>query len=254
MAEEARGFLGSGNIYINRIVGGVKQGRKGPYYVNKIAIKNNVEKKELISKGRDDYGNPLESVLINKPADFTVEMTEVNAESMILQFLGTSEALTQAAGSLTDEPVVIKKGSWVDIGKKNIDPDEPFVVKHVSGTPTYVAGTDYEVDMASGQLKILEGSAIVDGATVEVTADYLVANSTRIRGGTQTELRAEIFFVGKNQAGGLPVELTAWEAVLAADSEFDFVADEFGLVNLTGQMKIPVGKTEPYIVDLGKAA
>ena len=53
---------------------------------------------------------------------------------------------------------------------------------------------------------------------------------------------------GINQADGTQCTVTIWEAVLSPDSEFDFLASEFGTVNLTGRLKTPVGKDAPYEV------
>ena len=130
----ARGFLGAGDIYIERLVAGVSQGLAGPYYANKFEIKPNVDIKELTSKGRNDYGQTLESVALQQPADFTLELKEVNKESIALALLGTNAAVSQASGTLTDAPVVIKKGFWVSVGKEALD--DVMAVKHVTGTPT----------------------------------------------------------------------------------------------------------------------
>ena len=53
---------------------------------------------------------------------------------------------------------------------------------------------------------------------------------------------------GINMADGTQCTVTIWEAVLSPDSEFDFLASEFGTVNLTGRLKTPVGKDAPYEV------
>ena len=49
----ARGFLGSGDLYINRIVGGVKQGQEGPFECEQFEIKANSELRERVSKSRN---------------------------------------------------------------------------------------------------------------------------------------------------------------------------------------------------------
>ena len=69
-----------------------------------------------------------------------------------------------------------------------------------------------------------------------------------VKGSTRTEVRAEIVFDGINQADGTQCTVTIWEAVLSPDSEFDLLADEFGVVNLTGTLKTPTGKDAPYEV------
>lgn len=47
--------------------------------------------------------------------------------------------------------------------------------------------------------------------------------------------------------------MTVHEVVVAADSAFDFLADDFNTVSLPGRMKTPVGFTEPFNVHLRNA-
>lgn len=248
----ARGFLGAGDIYLERFVAGVSQGLAGPYYANKFEIKPNVEVKELTSKGKNDYGQTLESVAIQRPADFTLELNEVNKESMTIALLGTSAVSTQASGTLTDQAVTIKKDRWVSIGKENLL--GPIVVENSAGAVTYNEGVDYVLNLDLGLIKVLPDSAIVDAATLNVSGGYGAISSTKISGATNTDIRAKIIFDGKNQADGLPVKVTVWEAIIAADAAFDFLADDFNTVNLPGKMKTPTGKTEPFVVELRNAA
>lgn len=248
----SRGFLGSGNVYINRKVAGVPQGLKGPYYAGQFEIQPNVETKELISKGRDDYGQTIESVTIQQPADFNMSLTEVNTESLTLALLGTSASATQASGTMTDQAVVAKLGAWVDLGHAALD--ELITVENSGGTVTYIEGTDYKLNRPMGWLMALDGGAIADAATVNVSGAYDGYTGTQIRGATNADIRAEIIFDGKNAADGLPVIVTIHEAIIAADSAFDFLADDFNEVGLTGKMKTPTGKTEPFTVVLRNAA
>lgn len=248
----ARGFLGAGDIYIERFVAGVSQGLAGPYYANKFEIKPNVDVKELTSKGKSDYGQTLESVSVQKPADFTLELNEVNKESMTIALLGTAASSTQASGSLVDQAVTIKKDRWVAIGKENLI--APIIVKHTSSTPVYVEGVDYVLNYDLGMIKVLTDSVIVDAASLKVSGPYGAISSTKISGATNTDIRAKILFDGKNQADGLLCKVTVWEAIIAADAAFDFLSDNFNTVNLPGKMKTPAGKTEPFVVELRNAA
>ena len=160
----ARGFIGAGNIYIDRLVNNVSQGLAGPYYANKFEIKPNVDKKEQISKGRDDYGQVLESLSIQKPAGFTMELSEVNTESLTIALLGTASAFAQASGSLAAQAVTVKLDRWVSVTKESLT--GAAVVTHTSGLPVYVEGTDYVLNKPLGLLKALVGGAIVDAASV----------------------------------------------------------------------------------------
>ena len=243
----ARSSLGAGDIYINRMVDGVKQGMVGPIKANKLEIQPQVDTKQSTSKGRNDYGQVLESVNLAQPTEFSMELKEVTGDILVMAFLGTSAAMTQTSGSLADFDVTVtRKGSWLPLGKKNM---EALVsVENAGGTVTYVEGVDYELNRPLGWIRILPESAIVAGAHVLVTGGYDASTGTLISGSTRTEVRAEIVFDGINQADGSQCTVEIFEAVLSADSAFDFLADDFSNVSLTGNLKTPVGKTSPYEV------
>ena len=243
----ARSFLGAGDIFINRMVDGVKQGMIGPIKANKLEIQPQVDTKQSTSKGRYDYGQVLESVNLAQPTEFSMELKEVTGDILVMAFLGTTSALNQVSGALADFPVTVtRKGSWLPLGKKNM---EALVsVENAAGTVTYVEGVDYELNRPLGWIRILPASVIALAAVVNVTGGYDAATGTVIAGSTRTEVRAEIVFDGINQADGTQCTVEIWEAVLSADSAFDFLADDFGNVSLTGNLKTPVGKASPYEV------
>ncbi len=242
----ARSFMGAGDIYIDRVVGGVSQGMGGPIYADKFEIKPSVDVKEATSKGRYNYGQVLDTVNLAQPTDFTIDLSEVTGDILVMAFLGTTTALNQTSGSLTAADVTIKKDKWVDIGKKNLA--TTVTVTNSGATVTYVENTDYVLNRPLGWIKVLTGSVIADAAALKVTAAYSAATGTVISGSTLTEVRAYIVFDGVNQADGTQVTVDVWEAVVSADSAFDFLADDFGNVSLKGRLKTPIGKSEPYTV------
>jgi hypothetical protein len=94
--------LGAGDIYINRMVDGVKQGVVGPIYADSLSITPSVETVQSTSKGRYDYGQVLESVNIAQPSEFSMALKEVTGDILTMAFLGTSSTFTEASGTLTD--------------------------------------------------------------------------------------------------------------------------------------------------------
>lgn len=88
--------------------------------------------------------------------------------------------------------MTIKKGKWVDIGKKN--PLATVTVKDTTAVTTYVEGYRLRPESASWLIKVLPGSAIVDAASLKVTAAYSAATGTVISGSTLTEVRAYLVF------------------------------------------------------------
>lgn len=246
----ARGFLGSGDLYINRIVAGVAQGWVGPYEASKFEIKPNVELKELTSRGKATYGQVIESVALAQPSDFTVELPEVNKESLALALLGTNSGITQTSGTVSDEVVTAKLGIWVPLTKAKIS---AVVVTNSAASTTYVNGTDYIYNAELGWLKALPGGAITADQSLKVDFAHAAITGTQIAGATNADVRAMFKLDGKNQADGLPCIVTVQEGVIAADSAFDFLSNDFNTVSLPGRMKTPTGFTEPFTVHLRDA-
>lgn len=243
----ARSFLGAGDIYINRMVDGVKQGLIGPIYAESLSITPSVNTVQSTSKGRYDYGQVLESVNIAQPTEFSMALKEVTGDILVMAFLGTSETVSVASGALADFEVDVKVGTWTPLGKKNLA--DLITVENSDGTTTYVEGTDYRLNRPMGYIMALAGGALAaPNSKAYVTGAHAAVSGTNIKGSTRTEVRAEIVFDGINQADGTQCTVTIWEAVLSADSEFDFLADDFGNVSLTGNLKTPVGKDAPYEV------
>ena len=251
----ARGFLGAGDLYISRYnpTTGLFDDFTGPFEATKFEVKPNVELKEMSSRSRSGYGQVIESVALPQPAEFTLELPEVNKESLSIALLGTESAINQNAGTLADAPVTVSsKDTWLDIGKQNITAG--LVVKDATGVTTYVLGTDYVLNNRMGWIKILPGSAIVKDAVIEVTGAYGAVGGTLIRGATNSQIRAKFRLDGVNFADQLPVIVDVWEAIISADSAFDFLSNEFASISLPGRLKTPTGKTEPFQVQLLNAA
>lgn len=247
----ARGFLGAGDLYMARQVAGVWEEYSGPYEATKVEIKPNVELKEQISKGRSTYGQVIETVAIAQPSDLSIDLAEVNKESLAIALLGTTAALAQASGTLTDEPITAKLDKWVPLTKAALTGSQ--TVTHTTGAPTYVEGVDYIVNKQLGWVKAIPGGAITDGQSVKVDSAYAAITGTEIKGSTQTQLRVRFKLDGKNFADDLPCIVTIHEAVIAADSAFDFLSDDFATVTMPGRMKTPAGFVEPFTVHLRDA-
>lgn len=247
----SRAFVGAGDIYINRIdpVTGLAIGITGPFEASKFAIKGNADLKEQISKGRSTYGQVIETVALQKPADFEITLSETGKDGLTLALLGSAATLSQGSGSITDEVITAKRDIWVPLSKQAFNV-AGFVVKHTSGTPTYVLGTDYLVNYQLGMVKALSTGAIADAQSLKVSGTYTAITGTKISGATQAQVRAAIIFDGINFADSNPVIVNVWEAVVSSGELFDFLADGFGNVPLKGRLKTPNGKSEPFTVDL----
>lgn len=211
----ARGFLGAGDLYIARQVGGVFQPFTGPFECTKFEIKPNIELKEQVSKGRTTYGQVIESVAIPQPSDLTVDLAEVNKDSLAIALLGTTSALAQTSGSLSGEAVTAESDAWVELTKAALTGSQTVVGGAVAASVTgAISGTTLTVSaVSSGTLSIgqaLSGSGMTAGTRIVAlgtgtggTGTYTVNNSqtfasgaiTGAAGSTQTYTAGEDFIV-----------------------------------------------------------
>jgi hypothetical protein len=214
---------------------------------DKFALKPNSEIKSKKSKGRDDYGQTLATVALPDEADISVTFGEVNQNNIALAFMGRQSALNVAGGAITAEEIVAKLEKFVPLSKGNLS--ESVTVTNTDASTTFVKGTDYEVNYAFGWIKALAAGAIDADQALKVTATSNAVTGTTIRGSVDAQLRTQIKFDGKNFVDGSPVDVEVYEAVLAPSDEFDFLAEDWGQLTLTGKMTTPLGRSEPYVVN-----
>ena len=241
--------MGAGGVQFSLIVGGIAQGYGAPRETSKFEIKPNSETKELVSKGKETYGQVIESVQVAKPSDVTINLREGDYQNLMIAFMGSAgTGINQGAATVTDEVKVLKFDTFTELANRNIA-TAGFTVTNSDASTTYVLGTDYEVIYLTGQVRALAGGYITDGQSVKVDYSALAMTGKKIMGATKTSIRAKILFTGKNIADDAAVLLTAWEGVFSPDSAFDLLADDFGEITLKGQLKTPAGKTSPFEVD-----
>jgi hypothetical protein len=248
----ARGYLGSGDLYINRIVGGVKQGMEGPFEVERFEIKANSELRERVSKSRNGYGQVVASAAIPQPFDLNITMGEADKTGLAIALLGTAAATTQTSGSLTAVEFVAAHDKWVALTKARLT-GTATVTSDPAGT-TYTEGTDYLVNRELGLIKVLSTGTIGDAVDLLVTSTYAAIASTEIQGATSAAIRAEFTLDGKNLADDTPAIVTVYEGVVASDAAVDFLSDQFLTIPLPGRLVTPVGQTAPFKIELRDAA
>lgn len=247
----ARGFIGAGDLYVSRYDPATATFLPfvGPIETTKFEITPKTELKEQVSKGRATYGQVIESVALAQPFEFTADFAEVTGATLVNAFLGTETPIAQAAGAMSEKTVTARLGGWVEIGALNVS-TSGLLVQDSTKTITYVAGTDYEINRRLGTIKALTGGAIDDGDVLKINGNLLALDGTQIAGGTEAQIRAKFKFDGKNMVDGKAVIVDVHEVVIAADSAFDFLADDFNTVTLPGKLKTPAGKSEPFTVKI----
>jgi hypothetical protein len=209
------------------------------------------EQVNVLSKRRDRYNQAIYSE--QQPGQSTLSLTLVAVPPAILAsvFYGAAADVTVTGAAVEDEVVTFTATELSQPLDNTYIAESPApVVTGPSGTPTYVAGTDYVIDRRLGRIRRLAGGAITATGSVEVSYTHTSFTLVRIRGGVQPQRNFQIEgdFINRPDQGDM--RLTVWNAALSTDGEVDLFAAEPITVTLAGPLITPEDKTEPYIVEL----
>lgn len=242
------GFLGSGDLYFRRTVGGVVGGWNRFGNATKLEIKENSDKKERISKQVESYGDALDTVYIKKPTTIDIMLDDINHANLTLAFLGTEGTTSVAAGAAVSEAqTVVTVGTSVQLLNGNAS---AVVVKDVTDTTTYTVDVDYRVlDADLGLIFIIEGGAIASGDVLHISYSYAARTSSTIEGGTDSNIVVELMMKGENYVDQSKVKLAIYKAVLSPTAGIDFLDSNFATIPLAGTLVRPTDRPSSYLVE-----
>lgn len=156
----------------------------------------------------------------------------VDADNLALFFFGSVGAVAQTAGPVTNEqvgPVAgVIKGGFYQLGYSATNQTGVRNITTVSitgngGTPTYVAGTDYVVDLATGMLEILPNSSIPNNTPLRANYTRVVGTREQVLSGN-TSIEGALKFVADNPKGTNRDMYIPW-ARITANGDFAIKAE-----------------------------
>jgi len=180
VAVGSKHLLGAGQLWVAMYVNGVLQiAERFVGNNDKFDITPTVERVEIRDSTTPDNAL-LDSGETQRTLKLSIRMREFWKENVAMQQMGTTSTYTQASTPVVDEVVVVvaqdrsfQLGGYVNPAR-NVS---SVVVKHTSGSPTYVSGTDYVADLRNGTIYIPTGSPIAAAASIKVS--YTPAAETR---------------------------------------------------------------------------
>jgi hypothetical protein len=237
----------AGDLFAAEFVQGVPGELEAWPGVTKFSIKPNSELKEQIGKGRQNYGQVIASVALNKPTDFNMTISDVTGRMFAAAMQGTFADYSDPAATVTDQAVILTKAKVAELGKRNLKPTS-VVVKNSASTITYVENTDYTVDYDMGFIMPLATGAIVDAASHKISFITGAVTGGKILAGTQAQVRLRLVLAGINLNTGKKETAEVFECALTADNEIDLMGDDFISAGFTGRMVVPTGKPAAMVV------
>lgn len=161
-----------------------------------------------------------------------------------LWLAGTSTTKSQVATPVTDEERTVLKGRQYQLGATALNPlgvrnVTAVTVAPAAGGAAYIAGDDYNVDLATGRVQILTTGSIADNTDVKFGYTPVAASFESVKSGSSAELTGALRIVSDNAAGGnrdwyLPKVTLApsGDLTLIAEGD-DVVTMEFDIEALT---------------------
>jgi len=238
------GRLFSGDIKFDRKTEAwASQGFSDPINVTSLQISpGETDDINRVSRKNDTYGQNLDSVqLPSSGSTVTIVFDDVDPEQLALALLGDVPTAAVVAGdSVTDESITAIHDKWVSLANRNVDTGTVVVTSDPAGT-TYVLGTDCELDLFNGQVKVLSTGAIADSAALLVSYDYGARTSTAVKQGQVTSIRLGLVGHMIDKASGSEGQLTLPRCNVTPSEAIDFMSAEFISVTLSGPIITPDG-------------
>lgn len=225
-------YLGSGKIYARAQGSAAGLMELGNASKLELAVKEDKQKLKDFSKpGGGTYAS------VSRISEATLQMTlnDLNKTNVARAVFGTELAV--AGATVVDEAVVAYKGAIVPL----LHPSPTAVtVSHTTGTPAYVANTDYEV--RAGGIYIIASGAITDAQALKV--DYTYAAYDKVEAMTSSSILLELHFEGLNEANsGKPVIVDIYKAQLSPTKALSLLGDKFADLQVEAEVLADTSKT-----------
>lgn len=242
------GLLCAGNVQIALLNDdGSNKGYLGIKNTVSLAIANG-DSGEQVRKSKmiDSFGQALDTVYAPGAPTLTVEVDDIDADTIGMSFRGDVADLSLPAITAQEVDLTVTPGIWFPLAPLGYQVTN-VGVKDSTGTTSYVLGTDYQLDADGGMIYIIPGGTIVAGP-IKATISALAVTGKRVTPATKTALRVGIRGRMKNLANGKFLNLVVPDSTLYPGEAVDFLSGNFAVNKLTGPIRTVVGQP-PFTVD-----
>ncbi|MDP4074202.1 hypothetical protein [Acidovorax sp. A1169] len=181
------------------------------------------------------------SVVVQIDRTGSLVCDNMSASNFALWMSGTREVVTQSAVAVTAELRAVIPGRFYQLGSTAGNPlgvrnVTGVTVKNEAGAVTYDAGEDYNVDLETGRIQIIEGGAITAG---NVNFGYTPVASTfeRVKTGSASEIRGALRIVSDNATGG-ERDFYMPKVTLTPDGDLPIIAEGTDFVQLSFGLEV----------------
>lgn len=182
------------------------------------------------------------SVVVQIDRTGTLVCDNMKASNRALWMSGTATAMSQSATPVTGEMRTVMPGRFYQLGASSANPlgvrnVTAVTVKDEPGTTTYVAGTDYNVDLETARVQIIDGGAITGPEDVQFGYTPVAATFERVTTGSASEIRGALRIVSDNATGG-DADWFMPRVSLAPDGDLPIIAEGTDYVSMSFGLEV----------------
>lgn len=247
LADGTKVLAGRGALYFDRLgADGTKQGER---FLGNVSAFELSMSEDTIQKysSVDAAGAVLSQTPMHRKMEWAATLNEFEQNNLALALVGTPLTEAQTGASVTNEIVTVKqKGVWYKFAKRKISNSPQPVITGPSATPTYVLGTDYEIDYDTGRIFIKTGGSIPASGNLECDYTYSTESLLAVGAGN-AGVKGYLRFIGDPAAGPI-VEVEVWNSIISPDSTVGLIGDDYAEFRVKGLIipDVTGHPTSPY--------
>lgn len=192
---------------------------------------------ELTSTGRDDYGEAIEIETLPGATEISLKFNTFDKHALARALMGEAVDLTTTPQDISGELMVGL--NWLSTGYHDIDPDK-FAI--TDSTATLVDASTYELNPRLGLVRFNDTRTLTAGEAVSFAGKTLGRAGYQIDANTLTSIPLELKLDGRDRISGKDGLLDIPHAVLSADGDIDWFADDWWESGLSGKLVKDDGK------------
>lgn len=231
MAQVNKTFLGLADIYLKPFGG--SGGHRPIGSVSTCQLTHSEEEVRARNYGID--GGTLSSVRRLDQVGVSLTLQSLSIPNLTQALRGTAQSIE--SGTVTAAEYTATPGELIRL--PHVAPTSVSVTG-ASGTPTYVAGTDYKVTGAG--IVPLEGGAITAASTVEISYSY--GAQQIVQALTSGAAEYSLVFDGVNEAENNQVVVVDLHRIkFGLPESMDLIGDEFATLTIPGELLLDATQT-----------
>jgi len=227
-----RGLFTNLTFRADRWVSGVKAGYMDAFNVSEMTLTQpDPDTKTRVSYMAESYGSALGAISVPKPVEIQFKTDSLPAPYLAMALLGEPAAYTQTvAAADTAGTFTAIHDKWVALTRCELT---AFAITGKT------LGTDYEVHLLAGLVKVLSTGTIANASTVNYTHAAPARAGQKIIAGTQSLIQLTLHGSGINADTGKRCGILVHKANISPSGGLNFVGTDYISMTFKGTLIKP---------------